>query len=91
MNNGSKGGIGQFFRSRFGIALLVFLAIGAFLLITEHMAHIFTGNGFLALLLLACIGMHFFMHGGHRGHGGEPGGENERRKTMSGESGRPNP
>jgi hypothetical protein len=88
MNNENRGGISEFFRSRIGITLLVFLAIGSFLLVTEHRAHIFAGNGILALLLFACIGMHFFMHGGHHG---EPGGENQRGKRTSGESGRPNP
>ena len=54
-------------RSRSGIALLVFLAIVGFFLVTEHTAHVF---GVLPyLLLLACPLMHFF-HGGHKGgHG----------------------
>ena len=56
---------GGFLRSRFGIGLIVFLAIGAYLLMTEHRAHII---GFLPwLLLLACPLMHAFGHGrGHR-------------------------
>jgi hypothetical protein len=66
----SAGG-GGFLRSRFGIGLLVFLAIGAYLLTTEHRAHVI---GFLPwLLLLACPLMHLFMHHGH-GHGGGPSG-----------------
>lgn len=59
-----------FFKSRAGVVLLVALGIGAFLLIFEHRVHIFAGNGFLTLLLLGCVVMHLFMHGGHGGHGG---------------------
>ncbi len=44
----------------------VFLAIGAYFLWAEHEAHVIE---FLPwILILACVGMHFFMHGGH-GHG----------------------
>ena len=50
---------------------VVFLAIAAYFLITEHRAHL---SGVLYywpfLLLLACPLMHLFMHGGHGGHGG---------------------
>lgn len=54
--------------SRGKIVLVVFLAIAAFFLFTEHRAHLF---GFLPfLLVLACPLMHMFMHGGHGGHGG---------------------
>lgn len=58
-------------KSRSNIALIVFLIIGAFFLITEHRAHLV---GWLStygiwLLLLACPLMHLFMHSGH-GHGG---------------------
>lgn len=58
-------------RSRSGLALLAFLTIAGFFLLTEHTAHVF---GVLPyLLLLACPLMHFF-HGGHkRGHGGHGG------------------
>ena len=46
----------------------VFLAIGAYFLWTEHQAHVIE---FLPwLLLLGCVGMHLFMHGGHRRGGG---------------------
>lgn len=57
-----------FLRSPTGVALAVFLAIGAFFLVTEHTAHFFGALPFL--LLLACPLMHLFMHGGHGGHGG---------------------
>ena len=60
-----------FLRSRAGLALGIFLAIGAFFLATEHTAHLF---GVLPyLLLLACPLLHVFMHGGHGGHGAESG------------------
>ncbi|RMF27126.1 MAG: DUF2933 domain-containing protein [Cyanobacteria bacterium J083] len=50
-------------RSPSGIALLVFLGIAAFFLITEHLAHIIPVLSWL--LLLACPLMHLFMHGSH--------------------------
>ena len=61
---------GGWLRSRSGIALLAFLGIAAFFLITEHTAHVF---GLLPFaLLLLCPLMHLFMHGGHGGgHGGQ--------------------
>lgn len=58
-------------RSRGGLVLLGFLAIAAFFLFAEHRAHLF---GVLPyLLLLACILIHLFGHGGHgeqKGHEG---------------------
>ena len=59
-------------RFRYGLALLVFLAIAGFFLWEEHEAHIL---GYLPLILFlgVCVGMHFFMHGGHGGHGGDEG------------------
>ena len=60
----------SFWRSRIGIGLIVALAVAAVLLGFEHRVHIFAGNGFLAILLLGCVVMHLFMHGGHGGHGG---------------------
>ena len=65
-----------FWRSRIGIALIVFLAVTAFLLVYEHRAHLLSGSGFLLVLLVLCVGMHFFMHGGHGGHGDERQGTN---------------
>ena len=61
----------SFWKSRFGISLIISLAIAALLLGFEHRVHIFAGNGFLILLLLGCGVMHLFMHGGHGGHGGD--------------------
>ncbi len=58
-----------FLRFRYGLTLLAFLAVAGFLLWEEHEAHIL-GSLPLLLLLGACVGMHFFMHGGHgREHG----------------------
>ena len=57
-----------FWRSRYAIGLLVFGAIAAYFLLSEHRAHFFGALPFL--LLLACPLMHVFMHGGHGGHGG---------------------
>jgi hypothetical protein len=56
----------QFFKSRTGMVLPVFLAIATFFLITEHTVHFF---GLLPYaLLLLCPLLHLFMHGGHGGH-----------------------
>ena len=65
-----------FLRSRVGIGLIVFLAIGAYLLTTEHRAHVI---GFLPwLLLLLCPLMHLFMHHGHNHGGGSSRSEPDR-------------
>lgn len=50
------------------IVWMVFAAIAAFYLWTEHRAHLLGVLPFL--LLLACPLMHMFMHGSH-GHGGD--------------------
>lgn len=60
---------GSFWKSRTGIALLVFLAVAALLLAYEHRVHLFAGNLGIGLLLAACVLVHLFMHGGHGGHG----------------------
>jgi hypothetical protein len=49
---------------RYRLVLLAFLAIGAFLLLSEQRAHVI-GIPPLALLLLLCPLLHFFMHGSH--------------------------
>ena len=60
-----------FFRSRTGLACLVFIGVAAFYLITEHTAHLF---GFLPYaLFLLCPLMHLFMHGGHKASDGPDG------------------
>ena len=51
--------------TRSGFAFLGFIVIAAFLLATEHRAHLF---GALPLVfLLACPFLHWFSHGGHSG------------------------
>lgn len=67
-----------FWRSRPGIALIVFLVAAGLLLGYEHRVHLFTGTGVLIALLALCVGMHFFMHGGHGGHGGGSGDDDGR-------------
>jgi hypothetical protein len=50
---------------------LGFLAIAGYFLWTEHRAHLIAGLSWLPwLLVLACVFLHSFMHGGHGGHGG---------------------
>ena len=62
-------------KSKANIALIVFLGIAAFFLLTEHRAHLAGWFVFWPyLLLLACPLMHLFMHGGH-GHGGHRSSE----------------
>lgn len=63
--------------SRSGMAVCVLLAAATLLLLLEHRAHVL-GALPLLLLLLLCVGMHFFMHGGHgreggAGHSGQSG------------------
>jgi len=59
--------------SRSGLICLGFLAIVAFLLWTEHRAHLL---GFLPYaLLLLCPILHYLMHGRHGGHGNSGKGE----------------
>lgn len=57
-------------RSRTGLALIGFLAIASFFLLSEHRAHALGALPFLLLLL--CPLLHIFGHGGH-GHGTQKG------------------
>lgn len=60
--------VSRWLRSRTGLALIGFLLIIAFFLLTEHTAHVF---GILPYaLLLVCPLLHLFMHGGHGEHAG---------------------
>lgn len=59
---------GGFWRSSAGLTAVVFLAVAAFFLLSEHRAH--TLGALPYLLILACPLMHLFMHHGHGGHGG---------------------
>jgi hypothetical protein len=65
--NTEHGEKGAFWRSPAGIALGVFLVVAGLLLVLEHGAHLL-GASPLLLLLGVCVGMHFFMHGGHGSH-----------------------
>ena len=65
---------GVFF-SRNKTALIVFSIIGGYFLLTEHLAHVIQVLPYL--LIFVCIGMHFFMHGGHS-HGA---GKNDQSDT----------
>ena len=60
-----------FWQSAAALFLIGFGAAAAYLLITEHRAHIVAGNWFIWLLPFACLAMHFF-HGGHGGGGASP-------------------
>ena len=51
---------------RWWVALVLFLAIGGFFLLSEHRAHGFYILGWL--LLLTCPLLHFWMHGSHGSH-----------------------
>jgi hypothetical protein len=64
----------HWFQSRTGLALIAFLAIATFFLVTEHTAHLF---GVLPyLLLFLCPLLHLFLH---RKHGGKPNNHGEHR------------
>ena len=66
MDERQRSGLKGLLFSRTGPALIAFLGIAAFFLITEHQAHLF---GILPyVLLLACPILHLFMHKGHGGH-----------------------
>ena len=68
-----SGGARSWWQTRWGIALVCFLGVSGFFLLTEHAAHVF---GVLPyLLLLACPLMHAFMHRGQHGgrHSDETG------------------
>lgn len=67
----------RFWSSRFGVALIVFLAVAGLLLAYEHRVHLLTGEGVLVALLALCVAMHFFMHGGHGGHGAGKNGPDQ--------------
>ncbi len=70
--------------TRLNIALLGFLAIIGFFLITEHWAHLY---GYLPyLLFFAMIPLHLFGHGGHGGHGKEGDDSKEKPKKDSSSS-----
>jgi len=63
MDTPQKFNIGRWLRSRLGLTFLVFLAIAAFFLITEHKAHLF-GVLPYALLLISLL-LYLFIRRGH--------------------------
>ena len=69
-------------KSRTNIALLAFIGIAGYFLITEHWAHIVQALPYL--LVLGCVVMHLFMHGSH-GHGNHSSGHQEDRLQSRGE------
>lgn len=71
MNNTMEKSKPRFWRTRTGLGLIAFLVVGAGLLLLEHRAHIPGDYWLLGGLLAFCIGMHGFMHGGHRSHGND--------------------
>ena len=71
-----------FWGSRSSIGLIVLGSITLYFLLTEHRAH-FVG-ALPIILLLACLLMHVFMHGGHGGHGGEQHTDNAGAKQAPG-------
>lgn len=78
MDNETRPSKNDWPRGRGGLVLLGFLAIAAFFLFTEHRAHLFGALPYL--LLLACILLHLFGHGGHE----EPKGHEGHRHSDSG-------
>ena len=65
-NHDQDSGPPSFWRTRYGIGLLVIGAVAAYFLLTEHAAHL---AGLLPFaFVLVCPLMHLFMHHGH-GHG----------------------
>ena len=60
MTQSNKTGFFGSLRFRYGLGLLVFLAIAGYFLWEEHEAHIL---GYLPLILILglCVGMHFFI------------------------------
>lgn len=69
----------SFWRTRYGIGLLVFGAVAAYFLLTEHLAHVAQYWPFA--FLLACPLMHLFMHHGH-GHQGHQNHDGSARRPQ---------
>lgn len=64
-----------FWHSRFAVGYLVFGAVAAYFLLTEHLAHVIGALPYL--ILLACPLMHVFMHHGHGHHHHDQHGETD--------------
>ena len=63
-------------RSRTKLPFIGFLAIAGYFIWTEHQAHIMPY--LIWILLIACLLLHGYMHGGH-GHGGDEDSNNMKR------------
>lgn len=63
----------SFWKTRYGVGLLVLGGVAGYFLITEHLAHL--AGALPYLLLLACPLMHLFMHHGHGHHGHHHGSD----------------
>ena len=59
-------GVRRFLFSKSGLVVVGFLAVAGYYLWAEHKAHILAYLPVILILGL-CLGMHFFMHGGHGG------------------------
>jgi hypothetical protein len=70
----------SFWRSRYGVGLIVLGSVAGYVLWTEHRAHLAGALPFV--LLLACPLMHVFMHHGH-GHGAHQHGSTGEQGTQS--------
>jgi hypothetical protein len=71
-------------QTRGGVALVGFVAIAGFFLLTEHTAHVF---GVLPyVLILACPLLHFFMHSRHHKGGGSAGADHHEHPHPKSES-----
>lgn len=81
----------SFWRSRYGVGLMVLGSVAGYFLWTEHRAHLVGALPYI--LLSACLLVHLFMHhghghGGHQHHGGEGhSGADGEPKTQSPRSG----
>jgi len=75
-------------KSKANMALIIFLLIGAYFLVTEHRAHLtrWVSYWWPYVLLLACPLIHLFMHGGH-GHGGHVSSDASNETTKEKEDG----
>jgi hypothetical protein len=82
MNTGHKHHQSDAGSGRFRWGLLAAIGVILYFLLTEHKAHFI---GFLPyLLLVACMLIHVFMHGGHGDHGAGTDDPNDREKKGNG-------
>jgi hypothetical protein len=71
----------SFWKSKSGVAFLVFAIAGGYFLVTEHLAH--TIYALPYLLILSCPLMHLFMHGNHSHDGSKQSNEGAGDKNES--------